>query len=154
MRAIEEEAATKSILEYDSSVVGDIETTITGIKKICQCEVKHLPNVHCLILSYPNSTHPPASTFNSIHGIVVAEEDEAIGLPDDPLPGPGDRTIASVRVQLHSKIKQLTFKVCPFRVLQYAQLSHYCSVVTSTQLSHPIKSTLSQPSNSKIFHLI
>ena len=117
MRSIEEDAATKSILEYDSSAIEDIEMTISDIQKICQCGVKHLANIHSLILSYPNSTHLPASTFTSINGIVVAEEDEAIGLPDDPLPGPGDRTIASVRVQLHSMIKLLTFKVCPFRVL-------------------------------------
>ena len=84
--------------------------TISDIKKICQCEVKHLANIHSLILSYPNSTHLPASTFSSIHGIVVAEEDEAIGLPDDPLPEPGDRTFPRVRLQLQSKLKCLLSK--------------------------------------------
>ena len=93
MRALEKEAAKTSILEYNTDKVKDIVATISQIKSICDCKVKHLPKVHGLILTYKSANHLPAKTFLSIKGIEVAEEDKSIGLPDDPVPDESENPI-------------------------------------------------------------
>merc|ERR1711990_13954 len=103
MRAIEDEAARTSILEYNKDEVEDIVATISKIQSICNCKVKHLPKVHGLILTYQNAPHLPAKTFLSIKGIEVAEEDTSIGLPDDPMPDEAEN-----RNQLSPSERQVT----------------------------------------------
>ena len=79
----EEDPAKNSILLYNQDIVEDIEELEAEIKKICQCNIEHLPAIQSFILHYKNSAHLPASSFSSLPGIIFSNEDEVIMPPDD-----------------------------------------------------------------------
>ena len=85
IRASKDEAAKNSILMYDKDEIEGVETLITEVKKLCQCEIDHLSTIQGLILHYKNSSHLPASDFLSIKGIVLTDEDEAVAPPHDEI---------------------------------------------------------------------
>jgi len=84
MRQLEEVAAKTSILAYDKDVVKNTTVLAAQITATCECEIQHLPAIQSFILHYQDGNHLPATEFLSIEGIVVAEEDEVVGPPDDP----------------------------------------------------------------------
>merc|ERR1719295_2068073 len=85
IRASKDEAAKNSILMYDKDEIEGVETLITEVKKLCQCEIDHLSTIQGLILHYKNASHLPASDFLSIKGIVLTDEDEAVAPPHDEI---------------------------------------------------------------------
>ena len=92
MRQLEEVAAKTSILAYDKDVVKNTTDLAAQITAKCECEIQHLPAIQGFILHYQDGNHLPATEFLSIEGIVVAEEDEVVGPPDDPPEPNGNET--------------------------------------------------------------
>ena len=52
---------------------------------MCQCQVDHLPAIEGFILHYPDGNHLPATTFLSIKGIILADEDYVVTPPVDEI---------------------------------------------------------------------
>ena len=102
MRQIEEVAAKTSILAYDKDVVKNTTDLAAQITAKCECEIQHLPAIQSFILHYQDGNHLPATEFLSIEGIVVAEEDEVVGPPDDP-PEPNENETTRFIVRVLNK---------------------------------------------------